>query len=256
MQRPTILVAEDNQVNQLVARKILEGIGCEVTIAATGLEAVAKACERRYDLVLMDLHMPQMDGLEATRTIRTMSAHQPVVIACTAHVSAEHRAACRAAGMDDFLGKPIQKEDLEQAVGRWLDVVIERAARCAVSGIAGRLVQLASETDETFVREIAEVFIRTGAELVQTAAREWFGGNRQDAVRAIHSLKGASGNVGAEELMTRCGALEQKGREGSIDESDLARLNELFHAAAADITDSLGAIAAPAPGPDPDRPRP
>ncbi len=254
MQRPTILVAEDNQVNQLVARKILEGIGCEVTIAATGLEAVAKACERRYDLVLMDLHMPQMDGLEATRTIRTMSAHQPVVIACTAHVSAEHRAACRAAGMDDFLGKPVQKEDLEQAVGRWLDVVIERAARSSVSGIAGRLAQLAAETDDGFVREIAEVFIRTGAGLVQTAAREWVGGDRQAAVRAIHSLKGASGNVGAEELMTRCGALEQKGREGTLDENDLSLLDELFRKAVAAIAASVGATATI--GPEPGRPGP
>jgi len=237
--QPSILVAEDNPVNQLVTRKILEGVGCAVTLAATGLEAVALACERRFDLILMDLHMPQLDGLEATRTIRAFSAYRPVVIACTAHVSPQHRAECRAAGMDDFLGKPVHKEDLERTVGHWLDVAVAQAGRSESSGIAGRLEQLIADTDEDFVREIAVIFIRTGKELLQAAADGVTRGDQVMAVRAIHSLKGAAGNVGAAELMSRCGEIEHKGRDGNLEHEEIVELRILFGMAEAEIASAL-----------------
>lgn len=242
MRRPDILVAEDNQVNQLVTRKILEGIGCDVTVVTNGLEAVAGACEHPFDLILMDLHMPEMDGLEATRVIRELATHQPIVIAFTAYVSDQSLVECRAAGMDDFLGKPVRKEELERVIGHWLDVVPARAVCSGQPGMEGHLARMVSDTDETFVREIAGVFVRTGEELVRTATDRWAAGDQVSAVRAIHSLKGAAGNLGAVELMTLCATLEQKGREGTLTSGELREMDLRFAEAVRELSRCVASI--------------
>lgn len=101
-----VLVVEDSPVNQLVVSLMLQKLGCRVRLAANGLEALEQVGERQPDLVLMDMRMPQMDGLEATRRIREMGCEMPIV-ALTANAMAEDRARCLALGMDDFLAKPI-----------------------------------------------------------------------------------------------------------------------------------------------------
>ncbi|WP_428267142.1 ATP-binding protein [Haliangium sp.] len=116
-----VLVAEDNEVGQLVARRFLEDYDCEVMIASDGAEAVAAVGEGEFDLVFMDCQMPVLDGYEATRQIRAgepEGAHVPI-IALTAHALEQDRKACFAAGMDDYLSKPLLQEPLEQVLAKW-----------------------------------------------------------------------------------------------------------------------------------------
>ena len=119
-----ILLVEDNRVNQMIARLMLEKLGCRVAIAANGREACEAVQRASYDLIFMDCQMPEMDGFEATRTIReseSISGRQRTpIIALTAGVLKEERDQCYSAGMDDFLSKPIAKQELEAALDNWL----------------------------------------------------------------------------------------------------------------------------------------
>ena len=115
----SILVAEDTPELQLLERRILESIGLQVTTAENGIEAVAAARENRFDLILMDMQMPEMDGIEATREIRKFNQKIPV-IALTANVLQQHRDAFNEAGGSDFVGKPINRTELTETLGRFL----------------------------------------------------------------------------------------------------------------------------------------
>ena len=107
-----ILVAEDNRINQMVIMQILSKLGYAPDLANNGIEVLAMLAEKLYDLVLMDVHMPDMDGLEATRLIRKNMDSQPLILALTANAMIEDREECLAAGMDDYIGKPVKFEDL------------------------------------------------------------------------------------------------------------------------------------------------
>ncbi|MBI1391499.1 MAG: response regulator [Alphaproteobacteria bacterium] len=116
-----ILLAEDNHINAVLATTLIRRAGHTVDVAVNGVEAVAAAGEQRYDLVFMDMHMPQMDGLEATRRIRAEqgpSADTPI-IALTANAMANDRRKCLSAGMDDFLSKPFDPNDLSSMLSKW-----------------------------------------------------------------------------------------------------------------------------------------
>jgi CheY-like chemotaxis protein len=116
-----ILLAEDNPVNQKITQKVLKRLGYPVDVAANGLE-VLEALERRsYDIILMDIQMPMMDGLEATRIIRQRISpeKQPKIIAVTAHALDYSREMCLDAGMDEYIAKPVQKDELAEVLCRY-----------------------------------------------------------------------------------------------------------------------------------------
>jgi two-component system, sensor histidine kinase and response regulator len=127
-----VLLVEDNPVNQEVGMAMLEGLGCQATLAGNGREALTAIAEARFDLVLMDCQMPELDGYQATRRIRADEAQRGApagglparlpVVALTAHAMTGNRAACLEAGMDDFLSKPFTQEKLRQLLLRWLPV--------------------------------------------------------------------------------------------------------------------------------------
>jgi CheY-like chemotaxis protein len=114
------LVAEDNTINQRVALAMLARLGCRADLVATGREAVEAVGRSKYDVVFMDLQMPDMDGLTAMRQIASQHPveHRPRVVALTANAFAEDRKACLAAGMDDYLSKPLRMDELRAALAR------------------------------------------------------------------------------------------------------------------------------------------
>ena len=115
-----ILLAEDNAVNQLVALRMLERLGCRADTAANGKEVLQAMQNRSYDIVLMDVQMPEMDGLEAARRIRRSKGIQPYIIAMTAHAMKGDKEVCLEAGMDDYVSKPVRMEELRAAMLRGL----------------------------------------------------------------------------------------------------------------------------------------
>ena len=118
-----VLLVEDNRTNQLMAQRMLEKVGYRVVVASDGKEALADIQQQTFDVVLMDVQMPEMDGLEATRQIRKLSHPMCVipVIAMTASAMAEDRAVCLEAGMDDYVSKPFNPVELVSKIERWTD---------------------------------------------------------------------------------------------------------------------------------------
>ena len=114
-----ILVAEDNVINQKLALKILSKLGLTAALAENGQEAIEMVSQHRYDIILMDMQMPEIDGLEATRIIRREMDIQPIIIAMTANAMKEDRDECLKAGMDDFLSKPVKLEELVNMLTKW-----------------------------------------------------------------------------------------------------------------------------------------
>ena len=114
-----VLVAEDNALNQKVIVRLVRSLGCEVEVAANGYEVLAACRTCRFDLVLMDIRMPEMDGLEAARLLRAELPieQQPHIYALTAGIAPEDRQACFEAGMEGFVAKPVLREDLAALLG-------------------------------------------------------------------------------------------------------------------------------------------
>ncbi len=117
---PRILMAEDNQINQRVGKLILQRAGFNIDLVGDGREALEAHKTRPYDLILMDCQMPIMDGFEASRQIRSLDQQQPVIIAVTANALVGEREKCLNAGMDDYLSKPFQAEQLVAVVKKWM----------------------------------------------------------------------------------------------------------------------------------------
>lgn len=117
---PRILMAEDNQINQRVGKLILQRAGFNIDLVSDGYEALEAHKAKPYDLILMDCQMPTMDGFEASRQIRSLNQHQPVIVAVTANALVGERERCLDAGMDDYLSKPFQAEQLVAVVKKWI----------------------------------------------------------------------------------------------------------------------------------------
>ena len=114
-----VLLAEDNAINQKVAQQMLKKLGCVPDVAQNGRETVHMMTEKEYDLIFMDVQMPEVDGLEATRLIRiNEDISQPYIVAMTANVMHEDRETCRTAGMDDFVAKPVRLGEVSKALRR------------------------------------------------------------------------------------------------------------------------------------------
>lgn len=214
-----ILVAEDHDTNRRLALLMLEKLGHRADVAGNGRETVEAWEKSGYDLILMDCHMPDMDGLEATREIRRREAARPPgnrgavkIVALTANVLTINRERCLAAGMDDYLTKPFTSAQLRKVLLKATPtscVQSEIAPPAAVILNEAYLAQLCSELDPQIVADIMGDFVRdlpeSLAKLKQfTVSRNW-----PEAERIAHSLKGVSATFGFELLTSKLKGMEQ-----------------------------------------------
>jgi len=217
--RGRILLVEDNEVNQIVGLKMLERLGLRAELAATGREAVAAAARGGYDLVLMDCQMPELDGLEATRLIRRQERAQRltpvIIIALTASATENDRQACFAAGMDDYLVKPITAETLAAVLTRWLSPAAANGVpdRAPAPDDSGELIdqdRFAEIRDllGPGLTALVDAFDELGRTVVEDMGEALKQGDRAALARAAHRLKGSAANLGAARLAGLCAELE------------------------------------------------
>ena len=193
--RGRVLVAEDNPVNQIVIETLLERRGIAVDLASDGVEAVRRLDPERHDAVFMDCQMPNLDGYEATAQIRAAEPegrHVPIV-AMTAHAFAGDRERCLAAGMDDYLSKPLRSEDLDPVLERWLPPA---AAEADGHVVDGERVRSLLDLGPGLVERLVDAFARTTPPLLDELREAVAGGDEEAARRAAHKLRGSSETVG------------------------------------------------------------
>jgi CheY-like chemotaxis protein/HPt (histidine-containing phosphotransfer) domain-containing protein len=241
---PRTLVVDDGTTNQKVGRLMLENLGCRVDVAANGKEAIQMLDLLPYDAVFMDCEMPEMDGYEATAEIRRKhtGAKRLPIIAMTAKAITGDRERCLAAGMDDYISKPVRVEDLEAALQRWIpedpQPTLPLPAPAPVSSqpalsallpllpietgpvldpfVTQNLRSLAEATEPSMLDEIYSAF-STGSVEYLDAVRHALADNNPEALfQAAHGLKGAAANIGATRVTEIAGQLEALGHSGSI----------------------------------------
>jgi two-component system sensor histidine kinase/response regulator len=230
----SVLLVEDNPVNQKVAVRFLERMGCRVRVADNGAEGVRAYQEMAFDIVLMDLQMPVMDGLTATRRIREIETggRATPIVALTANAMAGQLERCMEAGMTDFLTKPLDIGRLHETLERFglrADSATETGADASSSGVGGVPVDLGrlhevTEGDAAFAYELAQTFVSSGAQVMQEVRDAMGAFDRPALGRAAHKLKGASSNVHAVVLRDLSHTLETQA--GAMDQPRLKELIE------------------------------
>jgi CheY-like chemotaxis protein len=249
--RAHVLVAEDNPVNQKVAARMLERAGYRVDVAANGREAVDALTRIRYHIVLMDCQMPEMDGFEATAEIRRReTGHHIPIIAMTASATKADMERCFAAGMDDYISKPVNPDGLLRVLGRWTPLTTKER-----DGDAGPQVQdngdggdgildehtIATlkefDSDENgdgtgngFFAGIVDLFVNDTGSRVEELGRAVEGGDAPAVNRLAHAVKGSAANVGAVRVQELCARLEVDGAEDRLGDAPalFSRLQEEF----------------------------
>jgi signal transduction histidine kinase/CheY-like chemotaxis protein len=220
--RLSILIAEDNPINQEVARAMLARRGHAIDIVADGRAAVNAATTKDYDIILMDIQMPELDGLEATREIRKRKpAGRPRIVALTANVLPGERERCLANGMDDYLAKPFAARDLFAVVEG--DVKPASPAATVISRPAGKLVDLEELRADLVAAGIEEslpvlvkLFLRDGPGRVDALIKAAATRSGPNISSAAHALKSAAGAVRASRLMSLLSVIERSAKSGDI----------------------------------------
>jgi PAS domain S-box-containing protein len=222
--RLQVLVAEDNEVNQLVARRILEKLGHNVTVVSNGKEALSAVQSARFDVLAMDVQMPEMDGLDATVAIRNLQDKgraQIPIVGTTAHAMKGDRERCLAVGMDGYVSKPIRAEELAKAISQAMSQhktgkepassakktynVIDQAA--LLKGVDG---------DRRLLRELARLFLADYPRHLAQIKNALCVGDAETLANTAHALKGAVGNFAAQKAVAAAELMEIHSRRGEL----------------------------------------
>jgi len=249
-----VLLAEDNPVNQEVAVEMLKSLSCDVDVVTNGRDAVAAVTRARYDLVLMDCQMPELDGFAATTAIRGLESvgagaastsagvHLPIV-ALTAHALTGDREQCLAAGMDDYLSKPFAREQLRAILERWLSPPAEgdaapSASTTSSSNVTSRdaapqpsppghapldaaavaaLRALQRPGQPDVVGRVMRAYLGSAPPLLEALRIAVTQGDAAATHQAVHSLRSSSANIGALHLASLCREMESAARTRALD---------------------------------------
>jgi len=245
-ERTNILLTQDYPTNQMVATRHLQSAGYTVDLAENGRQALDAHREKRYDLILMDVQMPVMDGYGATKAIREMEregeespSHELgdrpkriPIIAMTAHTSEGDREKCLAAGMDDYIAKPLRKADLVAVIERWLTPPREMGYQVLEDGEGEHAkaplredmpapldidrVLAEFDGDRGFVGEILESFLEHAHGHVAEISKAIVRDDADTVMREAHAIKGGAGSLAAEQLSEAALALERMGESGNL----------------------------------------
>ncbi len=224
---PRILVVEDNEINQMIIQDLLEDQGYSVDLVWNGVEALQQLQKCQYDIIFMDMQMPEMDGLTATSEIRKQSQWQNLpIIAMTANVLQEDRDACFKAGMNDYLVKPIVVEQLHHALDRWLPQVSELLPQqnenqlkiepqldsavipASIPGLDSHKGLKLLSGNVKLYRSLLEKFVAKQADSIDQIKTHIANNDWDSARRTAHTLKGLAGNLGADPLRVLSADLE------------------------------------------------
>ena len=244
-----ILLCDDNVINQKVASRLLQQMGYRADLAANGVEALAALERQVYDLIFMDVMMPGMDGLEATRAIRERQRQRRpnyppslVIVAMTASAMNGDREKCLAAGMDDYLAKPVRLEDIRNVIERWGPKVAANlaepapaAADCRASDPGGkpptpaasgnvpvdmdRLLEFTDGNPDS-LRELITLYLEQTTEQLEQLGAAVEAGQAGEVRRLAHSCAGASATCGMRDLVPLLRELERQGAEGALRDAD------------------------------------
>jgi hypothetical protein len=240
-----VLLAEDNGVNQQVAVALLARLGHRTDVANDGGEAVSMVERGNYDLVLMDMQMPNVDGLQATRLIRAIRGPKGRVpiIAMTANALTGDREICIAAGMDDYIAKPVDRRRLSAMLARWSATIAAQSAApppvvvspAAVdtTGMVDAAVQaeLVNDLGNDQVTALMEIFFADTGRLLADAEAACTATDLRRVAFAVHSIKGSAANVGFPQVAQLASRAEQMARSGNGDiATTIAQLRDAVHA--------------------------
>ena len=237
-----ILIAEDNDVNQLLMVSILKQLGYIAEAASTGIEVLEKLKHKKFDLIFMDVQMPAMDGMEATREIiRMYNGQRPVIISMTGFATDEDKKKCLDAGMDDYISKPILTDEIHKMIKKWskplavaeddfntgqsakidnhfkdTSFVTEQLSNLVLLDTAAiqRLRDIAAKTDAAFVNQVISLFERQVPSGIYEIEEAFAAGDLKKFSQAAHKLKGTCMNVGAKQLSELFRIIELKGING------------------------------------------
>ncbi len=233
-----ILLAEDNVINQEVARSMLEELGCDVHIVNNGLKAIEAIEQQDYDLIFMDCHMPKLDGLQATQKVREKESGKAriPIIALTADVQKNIRDQCSAAGMDFYITKPFTQVQLQQILEKWLphkvleknlqktntvSLAINRRKRPVINFNAlDQLRSLQTSSGENLLVKTVEMFLENAPNDIDAMQQAFQAQKPTEFGKIAHRLKSACAIVGAQDMASACESLEILGNQGILKGSD------------------------------------
>ena len=248
-----ILIAEDNAVNQLLVRNLFEGLGYKPDIVENGLMVIEKLRMNPYDIIFMDVQMPELDGLDTTRFIinKMELAKKPAIVAMTAFALEGDKDKCLEAGMDDYISKPFMIEEIVSKIKKWGGAKQEETMpapkpQTPESVILNRSVldhlrEIGAEHADEFVRDVVNMFLAQAPAMVDEIYNFCKAKRYVEMGHAAHKLKGSALNLGAVALGELCREIETNGREnrGSDCDAMLANLKSVFDLTALELRKNI-----------------
>ncbi|HBF46897.1 MAG TPA: hypothetical protein DDW91_10675, partial [Shewanella frigidimarina] len=229
-----VLVAEDNVVNQLVVKSLLESLGHQCEIVNNGQEAIARASEKKFDLIFMDYHMPVVDGIVATQAITDLGQscinYETPIIALTADIQPNVKRLFRNAGAKDTLLKPFTRQNLSECMNRWVfesespvavvEEVQSEESLVFVDGPLDDIQQISPDDSSDLVKSIADLYLENAPVLISNVIKGLIDKDADQVFKSAHSLKSSSANVGAIKIQTLASQIELFARSGKLSDAN------------------------------------